>query len=435
MFCVKCGKELAVGTKFCQNCGTPVPQSNNVDNTNNSTGNVEKKTAPAFANIAQEENKPDVFEVPVKPAKDNNKTVFAAAVPDEAVRPVSNEGTDNVPVMHQTAQNAGMNNTPVMQPGEIDNMNNMPVMEQPVNIMMAPEQEKKKGGAGVVILSAIITLVVLLAATGAGVTAYNMLKTADDVLEEDEKESKRQKKDKESEDTDDEGDDSEDEEEVEADKSAKADDKRKKEATTDTAETATTDAATTDATQTVEEETSPKAVETVKTALYTVRVSTTDGYANFRSTPEKTNNIIQEVYVGELMDIYGSDGQWLEAEYNGEFGWIHNTQVAEVLTYENGEEYKALCPWSSIESITDNRTVNILKKNADEKYQLNYPTSRTFEQMIINEIYARHGYMFKDDELQAYFSSQPWYSPVTQDMNAIGKTLNQIEKDNIKFLQ
>jgi hypothetical protein len=28
-----------------------------------------------------------------------------------------------------------------------------------------------------------------------------------------------------------------------------------------------------------------------------------------------------------------------------------------------------------------------------------------------NEIYARHGYIFKDAALRNYFMSQPWYSP------------------------
>ena len=31
--------------------------------------------------------------------------------------------------------------------------------------------------------------------------------------------------------------------------------------------------------------------------------------------------------------------------------------------------------------------------------------------LMRNEIYARHGYIFNDQNLQGYFSSQPWYRP------------------------
>ena len=45
-----------------------------------------------------------------------------------------------------------------------------------------------------------------------------------------------------------------------------------------------------------------------------------------------------------------------------------------------------------------------------------------------NEIYARHGRIFKDRELQRYFSSFDWYRP---DPSFSEKTLNKIEKQNI----
>jgi hypothetical protein len=45
-----------------------------------------------------------------------------------------------------------------------------------------------------------------------------------------------------------------------------------------------------------------------------------------------------------------------------------------------------------------------------------------------NEIYARHGKIFKDKELQRYFSSFDWYKP---DPSYSEKVLNEIEKENI----
>lgn len=55
--------------------------------------------------------------------------------------------------------------------------------------------------------------------------------------------------------------------------------------------------------------------------------------------------------------------------------------------------------------------------------------------VAINEIYARHGRLFKDAELQAYFNEQPWYQGSVAPENFNENSLSQIEKDNIKFLQ
>ncbi|MGN1385559.1 MAG: YARHG domain-containing protein [Bacillus sp. (in: firmicutes)] len=48
-----------------------------------------------------------------------------------------------------------------------------------------------------------------------------------------------------------------------------------------------------------------------------------------------------------------------------------------------------------------------------------------------NEIYARHGYIFKSEDLQDYFSSQAWYSP---DPNYTDN-LSAVEKANVEFIK
>lgn len=50
----------------------------------------------------------------------------------------------------------------------------------------------------------------------------------------------------------------------------------------------------------------------------------------------------------------------------------------------------------------------------------------------VNEIYARHGYRFKESRYQDHFESQNWYKPGT-DNNSI--QLNPVEKQNIAYLQ
>ena len=48
-----------------------------------------------------------------------------------------------------------------------------------------------------------------------------------------------------------------------------------------------------------------------------------------------------------------------------------------------------------------------------------------------NEIFARHGYVFKSEELQAYFLQQPWYKPAL----AYTGDLTDIEKQNVAMIK
>jgi hypothetical protein len=48
-----------------------------------------------------------------------------------------------------------------------------------------------------------------------------------------------------------------------------------------------------------------------------------------------------------------------------------------------------------------------------------------------NEIYARHGYVFKSADLQKYFSKKSWYQTDT----SYNGSLSEVEKENVKLLE
>ncbi len=52
-----------------------------------------------------------------------------------------------------------------------------------------------------------------------------------------------------------------------------------------------------------------------------------------------------------------------------------------------------------------------------------------------NEIYARHGRKFQDEELQAYFDSQPWYAGFIEPEDFNENVLNDIERENAETLK
>jgi len=55
-------------------------------------------------------------------------------------------------------------------------------------------------------------------------------------------------------------------------------------------------------------------------------------------------------------------------------------------------------------------------------------------QMAINEIYARHGYIFRDPSLQQYFNSLSWYTGTTPANQFNSSVLSATEKQNIELL-
>jgi hypothetical protein len=53
----------------------------------------------------------------------------------------------------------------------------------------------------------------------------------------------------------------------------------------------------------------------------------------------------------------------------------------------------------------------------------------------INELYARHGYIFKDDTLRAYYEQYDWYDPTVKPDDFTIALFNDVEKENIDIMQ
>lgn len=146
--------------------------------------------------------------------------------------------------------------------------------------------------------------------------------------------------------------------------------------------------------------------------LFRVVVDNSDGYVNLRSNPSKYSDIIVEIPNGDILDIIDVSGDWLGvSDGTGIGGWVHSSQVS--VDDENEDEYML---YGSDSEYLDEEVLNGFG---------------AWECKIArNEIYARHGRMFKDSELQAYFESKAWYTPVYTPEEFDESVLNECELAN-----
>ena len=98
---------------------------------------------------------------------------------------------------------------------------------------------------------------------------------------------------------------------------------------------------------------------------------------------------------------------------------------------EEGSEY--LYKRSDRTKIDDEIYAEIEKEF--KKSNIDLPADKSLPQMVINEIYAKHGYEFKTKAIQEFFEEKSWYDPYTNDMDEVSAMLNKTEQDNIKYLK
>ena len=111
-------------------------------------------------------------------------------------------------------------------------------------------------------------------------------------------------------------------------------------------------------------------------------------------------------------------------------GFISNkyneNEDQEIYIYKNDESVYTGCG-ESYYIIPDSSSRYLTK---EELYQYD-KSSLGF---IRNEIFARHGYVFKNRDYRNYFTSMPWYLPDSKFKGTL-KELNPVEKHNVELIQ
>lgn len=141
-----------------------------------------------------------------------------------------------------------------------------------------------------------------------------------------------------------------------------------------------------------------------------------------------TSDLIMTIPAGMKVNVTDDCGDgWYYAIYNNKDGFIESSKIIPLNDYHNRETTtevaigygQFILPESSTRAITDT--------------ELSALTSEQLR-LAINEIYARHGRIFKDSELNAWFSSKSWYNGTITVENFNESVLSQVEKDNVAKL-
>ena len=152
-------------------------------------------------------------------------------------------------------------------------------------------------------------------------------------------------------------------------------------------------------------------------------------------------------------------GLYLLLQIKREPSLTNEEQLSQIINerfddYQNNSDYKDIENTELSEDNNDNIMINdsievlhdIEETTADVGFEniiferkLNETDTdnMTKEEMYIlrNMIYARHGYKFKNVELQEYFSMFSWYNATTEDASTIYNELSEIEKYNVDFIR
>lgn len=136
-----------------------------------------------------------------------------------------------------------------------------------------------------------------------------------------------------------------------------------------------------------------------------------------------------------------------DAYYSGESKKVDSFAVDETSVIENGAgnntdtatndktdatDTDYLCSYSNERLVTEED----IDKLKNTKYD-NLPAGKDIIQMVINEMYARHGYKFNNKDIQAYFDSKKWYKDIKEhndNMDDIYNNMSDIERKNVDFI-
>ncbi|MBQ1547944.1 MAG: YARHG domain-containing protein [Lachnospiraceae bacterium] len=129
-----------------------------------------------------------------------------------------------------------------------------------------------------------------------------------------------------------------------------------------------------------------------------------------------------------------NDGQYYSMMFDGltiTDSGVSGTSIDGINEAVSSDDY--ICSYSSDRILNEEDIAKAWESHPEEM-----PAGRSIPQMIINEMYARHGYIFSTADIQEYFNQKSWYNAIgtyNPDMDDVYKQMSDIEHANIEYLK
>lgn len=168
-----------------------------------------------------------------------------------------------------------------------------------------------------------------------------------------------------------------------------------------------------------------------------------DGSDNYGTDGETAREDMDSMSDGEGVNIEDNDVDAASSGMSddGSSGMSNDGSSGVELGMENTQNVGSspdsivyLCSYSFDREITAKDWKQLEKQYAN----MSFPGDRCLAQMVINEMYARLGYEFKDEDLENYFSQKPWYKAVGvryHNMREVYAIMTDIQFNNVLFLK
>ena len=158
--------------------------------------------------------------------------------------------------------------------------------------------------------------------------------------------------------------------------------------------------------------------------------------SNYRTTKDTftIDSGVSDVWWGTMCwEYYGYqtlDKLWQAVIASNSDSYGHEDNVDESLCSEEEEK------WEQEEKVVS-KDGFIFPTSTEEVIDLSDIKALSDEELryAINELYARHGYDFKDDELKAYFEKYDWYVPSIKPEDFSMELFNDVERENVETMQ
>lgn len=145
---------------------------------------------------------------------------------------------------------------------------------------------------------------------------------------------------------------------------------------------------------------------------------------------------LPNIFDGSIINVYGLPLGYSSYENTG-----GGTTLTVVLAASNvslyGTEF-SMPESNNFNIVTPTDSTEYILPDSSTKYytidDVNWLRSDEIR-LAINEIYAKHGRMFKSEDLQNYFNSKSWYNPSIPADQFNDSMLNDCERHNIEVLQ